>query len=43
MQIYEINNQVMIFKSYTVYNEHDAIKIDIQTREQSQVLSQVFE
>ena len=35
--------QVMIFKLYTVYNKHEMIKIDGQTREKSQVLSQVLE
>ena len=44
MQLYEINiYQVMIFQLYTVYNKHEMIKIDRQTREKSQALSQVLE
>ena len=39
MQFYEINiSQVMIFWLYTVYNKHEIIKIDNQTREKSQEL-----
>ena len=33
----------MIFRLYTVYNKNEMIKIDNQTREKSQVLSQVHE
>ena len=41
---YEIHIcQVMIFRLCTVYNKHQLIKIDNQTREKSQVLSQVLE
>ena len=44
MQFYEMNRcQVMIFSLYTVYNKHEVIKIHSQTREKSQVLSQVLE
>ena len=44
MQFYEINiEKIMIFRLYTVYNKHEMIKIDNQTREKSQVLSQVLE
>ena len=44
MQFCEINIcQVMIFRLYTVYNKHEMIKIGNQTREKSQVLSQVLE
>ena len=39
MQFYEINIcQVMIFRLYTVYNKHEMLKIDSQTREKLQVL-----
>ena len=42
--IYEINIcQVMNCALYTVYNKHEMIKIDNQTKEKSQVLSQVLE
>ena len=44
MQFYEINiEKIMIFRLYTVYNKHEMIKIDNQTREKSQVLSQMHE
>ena len=44
MQLYEINIcQVKIARLYTVYNKHEMIKIVKQTREKSQVLSQVHE
>ena len=44
MQFYETNVcQLMIFCFYTVYNKHEMIKIDNQTREKSQELSQVLE
>ena len=44
MQFYEINiYQVMILKLYIVYNNRDVIKIGKQTREKSQVLSQMLE
>ena len=44
MQFFEINiEQVMIFRLYTVYKKHEMIKIGSQTREKSQVLSQVLE
>ena len=43
MQFYEINiYQGMLFKLYIVYNKYDIIKIGNQTREKSQILSQVF-
>ena len=42
IQFYEINIfQVMIFIFYTVYDKHELIKIGNQTREKSQVQSQV--
>ena len=44
MQFYEINIcQIMNFGLYTVYNKCEVIKTDNQTREKSQVLSQVLE
>ena len=44
MKFYEINiYQVIIFDLDTVYNEHEILKIGNQTREKSQVLSQVLE
>ena len=44
MQLYEINVcQVMIFRLYTFYRKHEMLKIGNQTREKSQVLSQVLE
>ena len=44
MQFCEINiSQIMIFRLYAVYNKYEMIKIDSQTREKSQVLSQVLE
>ena len=44
MKFYEIGiYQIMIFRLYTVYNKHDDGKITDQTREKSQVLSQVLE
>ena len=44
LQFFEINIcQVMIFRLYTVYNKHEIIKIDSQTREKSQVLSQYLD
>ena len=44
MRLYEINAcQVMIFRLYTVYNKHNVIEIGNQTREKSQVLSQMLE
>ena len=43
MQFYEINFcQVMFFILYTVYNKHEMLKIGIQTREKSEVLSQML-
>ena len=43
MQYYEINIcQAMIFRLHTVYKKHEMIKIDNQTREKSQVLSQML-
>ena len=43
MQFYEINIfQVMIFRLYAVYNKHEMLKNGNQTREKSQVLSQVL-
>ena len=43
MQFYEINAyQVMIFRTYIVYNKYEKIKIFDQTREKSQLLSQVL-
>ena len=35
--------QDMVFRLSTVYNKHEIIKIDNQTREKLQVLSQVSE
>ena len=44
MQFYEINIfQFMIYRLYTVYKNHGLIKIGNQTREKSQVPSQIFE
>ena len=44
MQFCEINIcQIMIFRLYTVYNKHEIIEIDSQTREKLQVLWQVLE
>ena len=44
MQFCEINFcQGMIFRLYAVYNKQKIIKSGKQTREKSQVLSQVFE
>ena len=44
MEFYEINIcEVMIFSLYTIYNKHEMTKIGKQTRENSQVLSQVLE
>ena len=44
MQFYKINIcQVMMFKLYVIYNKHEMIKIGNQTKEKSQVLSQVLE
>ena len=44
MQFHEVNIcQIMIFRLYTFYNEHEMTKIVNQTRENSQVLSQVLE
>ena len=44
MQFYEINIYlVMILRLYTAYNKQEMIKISNQTREKSQVLSQVLE
>ena len=44
MQFCEINVcQVLIFRLYIVYNKHEMIKISSETREKSQVLSQVLE
>ena len=33
----------MIFRLYTVYNKYDIIKIGNETREKSQILSQLLE
>ena len=44
MQFYEINNsQIIIFRFYIIYNKREIIKISNQTREKSQILSQVLE
>ena len=44
MQFCEINiSQVRIFRLDTVYNRHKMIKIGSQTREKSQILSQMLE
>ena len=44
MLFLEINiYQIMIFRIYTVYNKHEIIKIDNESREKAQVLSQVLE
>ena len=44
MLFYEINIcQIMIFMLYTDHNKHEMIKIGKQTKEKSQVLSQVLE
>ena len=44
MQFYEINVcEVIIFGLYNVYNKNGTIKIENETREKSQVLSQVLE
>ena len=44
MQFYEINiSQITIFRLYIIYNKHEIIKIGNQTRENSQLLSQVLE
>ena len=44
MQFNEINiYQVMIFTLYTVYNKNEMIKIDKQTRQNSQELLQGLE
>ena len=44
MQFYEINiRQVMIFRLYIVRNKHEMTEISHQTREKSQVLTQVLE
>ena len=44
MQFYKINIcGVMIFRLYTVYMKHEMIKIVNQTKEKSQILSQVLE
>ena len=44
MKFYEINIcEVKIFRLYTVYNKHEMIKIDNQTREKLKILSQVLE
>ena len=43
MQFYEINDcQFTIFRLYTVYNKREMIKIGNQTKEKSQLLSQVL-
>ena len=43
MQFYEVNIcEGMMFMFYTVYNKHVITKNDTQTRENSQVLSQVL-
>ena len=44
MQFYELNIcKVMIFRLNDVYNKHGMIRIVKQTKEKSQVLSQVLE
>ena len=44
MQFYEINiSQVTIFRLYTVYNKRKITKMGNQTREKSEVLSQLLE
>ena len=44
MQFYEKNiYKVMIFRFYAVYNKHEMIKTDNQTKEEQEVLSQVLE
>ena len=43
MQFYNIFIfQIMIFRLYTVYKKHEMMKIGEQTKEKSQVLSQVL-
>ena len=43
MQFYEINiYQVMIFKLYIVYNNHEMLKFGNETREKMPVLSEVL-
>ena len=43
MKFYEINIcQFMIFRLYTVYDKYEMVKIGNETREKSQVLSQVI-
>ena len=43
-QFYEINiSEIMIFRLYTIFNKNEMIKIDSQTRENLQILSQVLE
>ena len=34
---------VELYRVYTIYNKHETIKIGNQTREKTQVLSQVLE
>ena len=42
--VFEINIcQLIVFRIYTVYNKHETIKIDNQSREQLQILSQMLE
>ena len=44
MQFYEINiYEVMIARLYAVYNKHEMIKVDKQTRGKSQASSQMLE
>ena len=44
MEFYEINiYKVVMFRLYIVYNKHEMIQIDNQTREKTQALSQVLE
>ena len=44
MQFYEINiYQVMIFRLNTTYNKHEMIKIESETREKTQLISQSVE
>ena len=44
MQFYEINiSHIMNFRLYAVYDKREMIKTGNQTRENSQVLSQVLE
>ena len=44
MQFEEMNiYQVMIFRLYTLYNKHEILKIDNQTRKKLQAIFHMFE